>query len=121
MTRRRFLRRLVTAALGVALIRELPGIAPVPEPITEEPLGMAIRFIREFDIEQARHYSRLDVRYGAMMFQPDWAAPPGRTMPPTCSSLHWHGANYARSRRPPVPNTSSTSSATRRWSAAFRW
>ena len=62
-TRRAFLRRLAAAVLGVALVRELPGIAPVPDQVTEEPL----------DIDAARHVSRLDVRYGAMMFQPEWA------------------------------------------------
>lgn len=33
MNRRSVLRRLAAAVLGVPLVRELPGIAPVPEPI----------------------------------------------------------------------------------------
>lgn len=45
MRRRSFFRRLAAAAIGVALIRELPGIAPVPESITQEPLGVAIRMM----------------------------------------------------------------------------
>ena len=63
MTRRALFRRLVSAAIGVALMRTLPGIAPVPTRTPARP-RLTINRLGEF---------RYDVLYGHGIWNKDFA------------------------------------------------
>ncbi|MGH9257365.1 MAG: hypothetical protein ACRD3C_22625 [Vicinamibacterales bacterium] len=71
MSRRGFLRRLAGAIVGLTLARELPGIAAAPPKLllppvvtTDAEVGIAIRFVRHFDVASSRNITRLDVFCG---------------------------------------------------------
>lgn len=71
MKRRSFLRRLGAAVVGLTLARELPGIAVAPPvvPKPEHEPAIAIRMVRQFDIDQG--VTRFDILYGFGTIRPD--------------------------------------------------